>query len=148
MLADDLAAILPELRRQAESRMRTPCMVVRDGELTTDPETGAALVKRDVVWMGNCRVQQREVLAQVDEAVAATVTTQRIQLHVPVDAGPFRVGDLALVGSRVFRVEGLHVKDEQTAQRLPVSETTSDFDAGEVAGFEQVDGVPYYVVGD
>jgi hypothetical protein len=147
MLADDLAAILPELRRQAESRMRTPCMVVRDGELTTDPETGAAVVKRDLVWMGNCRVQQRSAPA-VAESVEATVTTQRIELHVPVDAGPFRVGDLALVGPRVFRVEGLHVKDDATAQRLPVTETTSDFDAGEVAGFEQVDGVPYYVVGD
>lgn len=141
MLADDLAAVLPELRRQAESRMRTRCVVRRPLGTTADPATGADVTGYFPVWEGFCRVQTREGFT-LAESVEASVTTQRYQLHVPVGAGPFDVGDEALVAGRAFRIDGLHLKDEQTAQRLPVTEipapvdlntVEADFDDGSVA---------------
>jgi hypothetical protein len=123
VIGHDLAAVLPWLQAEAESRMRRDCLIRRPGELATDPETGAAVPTYTPVYAGKCRLQSRESAVAVESA-RGTVTTQGYEVHVPVDAGPFKVGDEVLTGSRSFRVDGLHEKDEQTAQRLPVTETT------------------------
>ena len=56
------------------------------------------------------------------EAGSATVTTVRWGIHVPVTSGPYQTGDVVRALSRVFRVDAIHAKTWQTAQRLPVTE--------------------------
>lgn len=134
MLGDDLAAILPELRAQAVSRMRTPCLVRRPGGTTADPETGADVSVYDPVWSGFCRIGQQSITARAGESAEATVLTQQLQIHIPVGVGPVRSGDEVLADGRAFRVDGTHDKDQQTAQRLPVTEITSTDDPVEGVG--------------
>ena len=74
------------------------------------------------VWSGLVKLQSNTLVNQDPEAGGATVTVIRYELHFPVTAGPFEVGDIAIVGTRQFRIAGLHDKTWQTAQRLPVGE--------------------------
>lgn len=100
--------------------MSEPCIVQRvDG---THEVAGRDVPLLVDVWEGLARVQSNEVAEQAPEVGGATVTVIRYELHVPVSAGPFRVGDVATVSGRKFHVAGLHTKTLQTAQRLPVTE--------------------------
>lgn len=120
MLGDAILQALPTMQAEAESRMIEPCTVTR--------VTGTTLAGgRDVevisdVWAGLCELQTSAVAAMAPEAAGATVDLQRLILKVPVSAGPFRVGDVATVGDRTFRITQLHRKTFQTAQRLGVEE--------------------------
>lgn len=120
LVGDAIAAALPELRAQAESLMRDTCSVSR--------VTGAAIVdEREVpataaVYAGRCKVQELANVETSPDVAGATVTVLRYRLDLPVSAGPFKVGDIATVGARTFRITSMHVKTWQTAQRLPVDE--------------------------
>lgn len=109
------------LRAQAESMMTDMCVVSRVTGATADVEVREVPV-RSTVYDGRCRLQETQLLDPSQVVAGATVVTQLYQLQVPVSAGPFRIGDLAKVGGRQFRVTGLHTKTHQTAQRLPVEE--------------------------
>lgn len=123
MIGDALRTVLPELRQQAESMMVTPCAIHRGGTVTADPTTGADVIVGGMsVYEGGCKVQSREGEVRASEVADSTVTAQRWEVHVPVSSGPYQVGDVVTALGRQFRVEGLHVKTWQTAQRLPVSE--------------------------
>lgn len=127
MIGDDLDAALPELQAHAESRMRSVCLIRRPTGTTADPVNGAdvTVYQPGAVYSGKCRIKTRDVQVLVAESAQSTVSTQRYELHIPVGAGTVRVGDVASVGLRKFRIDGLHQEDNQTAQRLPVTETTS-----------------------
>lgn len=133
MIGHDIAAALPELRAQAESMMITPCRISRTGTVTANPDTGAdVIIPGAKVYAGGCKVQAREGQPQPAESGTATVIAQSLEVHVPASSGPYRKGDLveildrpdgaAAVVERRFRVEGLHRKTWQTAQRLQVEE--------------------------
>ena len=115
---------LPEMQRQAESLMVTPCTISRGSTVTADPVTGADIVAPGtIVYQGRCKIQSHEGEPRSVEAGSATVTTVRWEIHVPIMSGPYRLGDLVRVaGGRMFRVDAIHVKTWQTAQRLPVTE--------------------------
>lgn len=114
---------LPDLQRQAESLMVTPCTIARGCTVAPDPVTGADLLSQGtIVYQGGCKVQSHEGEPRSVEAGSATVTTARWEIHVPVDTGPYQAGDVVRVTSRVFRVDAIHEKTWQTAQRLPVTE--------------------------
>lgn len=61
------------------------------------------------------------------------VVTQEYRLHVPVDAGPFQIGDVAHVPGheRPFLVDGLLDKTYATAQRLKVTVQSNAEGAGD-----------------
>lgn len=122
MLSLDIEGALPEFQQHAESLMVTPCTITRGGERVLDPNTGDFTTLSTVIYDGGCKVQTREgeVLDVVSGSAALNV--QRYSIHVPVSAGPFQDGDLVTVTGRVFKVDGLHSKTWQTAQRLPVVE--------------------------
>lgn len=129
MLGDDIADVLPELQAQAESMMRDRCHIKRITGVTPDPVTGADVETYADVYTGICKVQDSGGLAVQDEELpGSTAILLRPQVHIPVDAGPVKVGDVvdiiddADLVLRTFRVAGLHKKTWQTAQRLPVEE--------------------------
>lgn len=114
---------LPELQRQAESLMVTPCTIARGCTVAPDPITGGDVLSQGtIVYQGGCKVQSHEGEPRSVEAGSATRATVRWEIHVPVSSGPYRLGDVVRATGRVFRVEAIHAKTWQTAQRLPVTE--------------------------
>ena len=133
MIGDTIAEAMPELQSEAESQMVTPCRVGRPSTTSADPETGADVhIAGDPVFAGGCKIQTRQTQPRDAESGQGTVSLQSLEVHLPVDSGPYRVGDVvdildrpdspAAVVVRQFRIEGTHRKTWQTAQRLPVVE--------------------------
>lgn len=58
MLADDIAAALPELRAQAESLMRDAVLIQRQTGVTTDPVTLEETPTYATVYTGKARIQR------------------------------------------------------------------------------------------
>lgn len=120
-----LGPVLATLRRGqrlAESLMVDTVTVTRRESVTAPDYT---TVEGDVVvYSGRCKVQTYEPDAVVVNSGGRPVTTQEYRLHVPLDAGPFRVGDVAMVEGYQypFRVDGLLDKTMITAQRLKVTQ--------------------------
>lgn len=94
-----------------------------------DPLTGKPTL--ELLYEGPGKVQSFRPHEQAFEVVGATVVTGRREVHVPVSAGEFRVGDVVdvvasslrpdLVGNR-YRVAFPDEKTYQTAQRLLVDQ--------------------------
>ena len=98
MLADDVAAVLPELRAQAESLMQDECTVDRaTGETTLDPVTLEEVPVFAPVYSGKCRIQRADhqpsdiVSGQVEFGIS-TVFAQ-----LPLSATGIKRGDVVTV---------------------------------------------------
>lgn len=136
-IGDDLAGALPELQEHAESMMRDRCriQIPAGGEPVIDAK--GAVLRPTTVLAADLPCKQQDNTLQVNDAdaAAATVTSIREEIHVPV---PGRLGSILVptgavieitaselrpesVGRRV-RVTAPHRKTYQTAQRLPVTE--------------------------
>lgn len=132
MLGHDIAAALPGLRAQAESRMRDSVVVRRpSGDGEPDPLTGVDVPAYALaaVYAGPCRVKAVSLQPRDVESATSTVTTQALELHVPDDAPALQPGDVAFMAAdtyttrirgRVYRVTGEHAGSDTTAQRVPV----------------------------
>lgn len=131
----DIAAALPELRRQAESRMRSRCRVERatgepvkgdDGELHTPTET---------IYEGPCRLRTVSTVTEKIEAAAQLLVGQAAILSFPVATSTtIRVNDIVTflpsgeedgdldpaMLEQSARIAGLHFDSNATARRLPV----------------------------
>lgn len=140
MLADDVAATLPELRAEAERLMTDTCQITR-----VDPDAPPPVMDgnleypepaRLTVYDGKCRVRIRSVSAGGSESDAGErqASLQEFELHLPVDGtGVVAVTDVAaitasrfddsLVG-RKFTVTNRHEMSQATARRLRVIEAT------------------------
>lgn len=119
MLGDDLAAALPELKAHALSRMNLPCLIERVTAATAD--TGVTVEAATTIWAGCCELQDAggESLSQAGDA---PVTKGSRIVKIPASVTGVQVGDRITIGGRKFRVDDLHRKSWQTAQRLPVTE--------------------------
>ena len=124
MIADDIAAALPELRAHAVSRMRRPCIARPVLDVTADPETGAdVVVYGDPIYQGMCRLTPpREVTSQSRESAGATVTVTRREWHIPHDAPRVPIGTVVTFEDDVpaYRVTDVSDGDDMTARRYPV----------------------------
>lgn len=109
-------------QKAAEDLMVESVSVVRPTR-ARDPVTYEESVVEVPVWSGPCKVQTYEPDAIDMVSAGRPVSSQEDRLHVPVDAGPFEIGDLAYVAgySRPYRIDGLIRKSFQTAQRLKVT---------------------------
>lgn len=122
-------------RTAAEALMLDAVTITRaTGTTTFDEATGRETAGTPTsVWTGPCKVQRRNVAERTGEAGERLVTTQDVEIHVPIAATGIRVGDVAeittatldaeLVGRR-FRVTGLADKSFATARRLRAEEVT------------------------
>ena len=131
MLGWDVAAALPDLREQAESRMTETVQigVFRDG---FDPATGAATrVLIESRYEGPARVRYPSYAVAELSPKSLPITSQDIVVSLPYGAGPVFSGDEVLVtgstagGSlegRAYLVTGQPVTGQTTAYRLTVTE--------------------------
>ena len=133
MIGDDLAAVLPELRAEAESRMRDTVTVRAVAGTEPDPLTGDDVVTYadEPVYQGKCRVRiDSYAQPTTADSAGSTVTSQSRQLHVPWDAPEILDGHVAFLADDtftprlrgvVYRVTGAHEASDTTAQRVPVT---------------------------
>lgn len=128
-LGADIAAVLPELRRQAVSLMRDECTITRPGAQTWDDAAGAYVGGTPtVLYAGPCRVRRPNVAEREAAAGEADWTLTGAVVSIPVDgttddllgATVTVVGcemDPSLTG-RVFTVLAPHAQSQATARRL------------------------------
>lgn len=130
MLGDAIAAALPGLRAQAESRMYDSCVIVDLGDPVT-AASGAVTVPGEVVYTGKCEVSTYEPYERTPEAGGTTSTVQRYKVKVPVGSYVPEVGQVVEITAsrfdpnlvfRQYRVQGLLHKSAATAYRLLVDE--------------------------
>lgn len=116
MLGDDIAAVLPGLRAQAESMMVDGCAISRqrldeNGKpvQVMDPVTLELTFVWDEVHSGPCRIQRRDISAMPESVVGDFeygVSPMEVQLPFSVTAA--KRGDRVMVTAAVFdpRLEG------------------------------------------
>ncbi|MBK6556143.1 MAG: hypothetical protein KBG78_05745 [Dermatophilaceae bacterium] len=128
-LGADIAAALPQLRRQAESMMRDECTITRAGTQTWDDAAGVYTGGTPtLLYAGPCRVRRPNVAEREAAAGEADWTLTGAVVSIPVDgttddllgATVTVVGcemDPSLTG-RVFTVLAPHAQSQATARRL------------------------------
>ena len=133
-LGADIAAALPELRVQAESRMTASCTITRPGdEVVWNPETMQNESLPVTVYTGRCRVRAGGQQDRAENAADQSFMASQYILSLPVvgsegvrrDDTVTITGcpeDAALVGD-VFRVVAESAGSQTTARRLTVTRT-------------------------
>ena len=128
-LGADIAAALPQLRRQAESMMRDECTITRAGTQTWDDAVGVYTGGTPtLLYAGPCRVRRPNVAEREAAAGEADWTLTGAVVSIPVDgttddllgATVTVVGcemDPTLTG-REFTVLAPHSQSQATARRL------------------------------
>jgi hypothetical protein len=132
-LGDDIAAALPGLRRQAESRMRSRCRVVRSVGAPVKDESGELRAPTETIYEGPCRLRTVSTVTSAIEAASQLLVGQAAILSFPVATSTgIRVNDIvtfvpvdgddldpALL-EQTARIAGLHFDTNATARRLPI----------------------------
>ena len=120
-LASHIAAALPTLRAEAEARMKRPCAIkpvtgVDSDDLGRDVTTyGAA------TYEGMCRLRNRGAQVQDSESASSTVTTTRVEVHIPVWASSQSIGSVVFFdGAPAYRITSEAEGDDLTARRYLV----------------------------
>lgn len=111
-------------RRRALALMTDSCTITRK-RIARVGERDETV--QEVVYEGRCKVQTYEAYENNPLSGGHTYTVQRYRLHLPLDAGPVMVGDVARVDRmpRPLRIAGEMDKTHLTTQRLPVDIITN-----------------------
>jgi hypothetical protein len=98
-----------------------------------DAGTGAEVQASDVLFSSRCKVASRALVAREQEVGGRTSTTVRLEIHLPADSTPLRVGDLFVMDTvspaslsqpgRTYRITGLADGTFRTAARYEVEVT-------------------------
>jgi len=126
MLGDAIRHALPELRREAEERMRATCTIVRPGETETDAD-GNVTTPTTPVYAGKCYSRYPGLAFETNlNAQTVSVAQSKLVVRIPFGA-TIRPGDVVkftadphnpqLVGTRVV-VTSIDDQSQATAQRL------------------------------
>lgn len=132
-----MSAALEAGRRAAEALMLDEGRALRPIGQEYDPAQQAQVTTYDpdFGFTSRCKLQSRVLVAQEAQAGGRTVTTARLELHLPIDTEPLTTGDVweltardpqssAAVGHR-FRVQGPHEKTMATARRYDIEAVVS-----------------------
>jgi hypothetical protein len=132
-LGQDVAAALPFLRREAESRMSETFRIF-DETFVTDPENDLREIPvESVIYEGPGRLAFRSSVVSDVNVASQLVAVQGARVDVPLTVSGVSAdsvvvvtgssSDAGLVGRR-FRVEGLPAAGQVTAHRYQVVEVT------------------------
>ena len=134
MIADDIAAFLPQMRAQAESLMVDACTIKRQtGEVTNPDPPFDVTPTYQTVYTGKCRVQSSTTQGtQNPEAGGREWTLQAYVVQLPIEgSGDIEPGDIVTVTAasldadlvgREFTVAQNPPKTHATMRRLQVEE--------------------------
>ena len=131
-LAADIAAVLPELRRQAEARMTATCTVSHGGTSTWNPETLQYDTDSTAVYTGRCRVRPAVNQDRGNDAADQALIESQFILSLPVvGSGAIKAGDMVVITScpedaamtgRTYSIIAMPAYSQGTARRIPVRE--------------------------
>lgn len=129
---DSMRPMNRQRRKRAEKLAGFKCVCVRKKRVQ-DPVTKVYETVEWVVYGGpehpeqTCKIQSFRPYETVSTSGGRAVVTQRTEVHVPVGAGPFQIGDVFTVEGHRFdlRVAGLDEKSIQTMQRLLVDQISN-----------------------
>lgn len=131
MIGADVAATLPDLRAQAESRMTETVRIGREVD-GFDPLTGDASVELDPIrYVGKGRVRFPSYAVEQASPVSQPVASQIVVVSIPVGVATVYKGDVVEVTAstadggvigRRFTVTGQPLVGQVTAYRIPVKE--------------------------
>lgn len=125
-LQQAINAALPRLRREAEERMTSDCIIERVvGVVTSDD--GVVSEEVETVWCGPCRTRGRGEWAMA-RGSGSSQTIHATEIHIPVDIMGIEAGDRVTIRlspeprlrGNVYRVIRVHEASQTTAQRLGV----------------------------
>ena len=130
-------------RKRAERLAQFRCVCKRPS-LSRDPDTYVEETSWVTVYGGpdnpgeRCKVQSFRPHETVLNSGGRAVVSQRTEVHVPVTAGPFKIGDVFLVEGHPYplRVGGLDDKSIQTMHRLLVDQVSNQEGPEWWAGWE------------
>jgi hypothetical protein len=136
-LGDDIAAVLPELRAQAESRMRDTCVITASAAGTWDDATGTYTDPTETtVYEGKCRVRQPSPTGGQVDSGTAVWTVDHAVVSLPIDGtdmiGPGHFVTITASAEEparvgwVLTVEAGHYQTDSTARRLPCRVVSRD----------------------
>lgn len=135
MIADDVTAALPELRRHAESLMVDAGELRGPGTRVLDEDTGQYVdTPGPVKYAGKAKIQTTATIGNDSEAGDRLVMQTRFEVHLPVDAPAAAVDDVFVVTASVndpqlvgrqFRVASLSHRTWPVERRLAVEEVQS-----------------------
>lgn len=130
-LGYDIAAALPGLRAEAESRM-SETVIVGTFKDATDPDTGDPIrVPVTVRYVGKARIRWGSRGVVNTNAPSMPIAVQEPYLSVPIGSGMFKVRDEVhitgstadpLVVGRSMRIAGDAIAGQATANRYPLEE--------------------------
>lgn len=135
MIGDDLAAVLPELRAQAESMMRDTCVITAEVAGGWNDDTGTYdEPTQTTIYSGKCRLRMPRAAGARVESGAATWAVDDGVLSLPVDGSQaVTAGHVAVVtlsndplGTVRVTVQATHAQTDSTARRLPVKVVSRD----------------------
>jgi hypothetical protein len=128
-----LGELLIEARAAAEALMVDTCTITRQGDPTTDPDTGVVTPDPDTIYAGRCRVQQARAVGQRTDTGQVSVVMLRLELQIPTSVTGVAEGDDVVVDTSVhdpdlpgrrFRVRDLAHKSHASARRIGCEEVT------------------------
>ena len=137
MLADDVAATLPEVRAHAESLMIDTCLITRAGEPVWDEGSGTYTPGAPVtVYDGKCRVRNANPAPQNADSGETMWAVDLFVLSLPVVASVgVRDGDTVTITASMndpgmvgmeATVQGQHWQTNSTARRFTCQVVSRD----------------------
>ena len=127
-------------QKRAEALMKSRGTCTRK-ESVRDPITYVTTERESVVygpkilpWRGICKIQSFRPYETAIASGGRELIVQRTEVHVPVGAGPFKIGDVWVIEGHphLLRVAGLDDKTTQSAQRLLVDQISNREEVGDV----------------
>lgn len=90
-----VADYLDQFREDAESLMLDAGTALRPiGGMVYNPDLQQEVEATDPLFPSRCKIQARNIQARDEQVGGRTATTVRLELHLPADTPPLKVGDL------------------------------------------------------
>lgn len=100
MIGNDIAAALPELRRESESLLVDACRIDRAAGGTLDPVTHQSVTTWEPIWSGPCRAKVRTE-GQSAVVAAEPVSVLRVEVSLAVTTPAPHVGNRVTITNAV-----------------------------------------------
>jgi hypothetical protein len=127
-------SVLARGRAAAEAGMVDACTIRRSVGEATDPVSGVVTPIWQQLYAGKCRVQQKSIQAEDEDAGEARLLMVRLEVQLPMSVTDLEPDDQVLITAsasdldlpgRVFWIADLFHKTHATARRIGVIERTS-----------------------
>lgn len=128
------AALIEQARQFAEAGMSDACTITRHAEGTGTDADGNVPENVTALYVGSCRVQQKQPYAERNNAGEAYLLLLRIEIQLPMSVTGLEPDDRIVITTsvmdgdlpgRVFVIRDLAHKTDASSRRVQAQEITS-----------------------